>query len=43
MSPHFLAQPDNTVYVPRPRWFEAPGTAAIDPAGRSRRKASPPA
>jgi small-conductance mechanosensitive channel len=43
MSPHFMAQPDNTVYVPQPRWFEAPGTAEIDPAGRSRRKASPPA
>ncbi|MBP0627862.1 mechanosensitive ion channel domain-containing protein [Cupriavidus sp. AcVe19-1a] len=40
MSPHFMAQPEKTVYVPEAKWFEQPGSAQIDPAARPHRAPS---
>jgi small-conductance mechanosensitive channel len=37
MSPHFMAQPDKTVYVPETRWYEEPGSPQVDPAARPHR------
>ena len=33
MSPHFFAQPDHTVVVPREQWFAAPARGPADAAG----------
>lgn len=33
MSPHFFAQPDHNVVVPRDKWFEAPARGSADAAG----------
>lgn len=43
MSPHFMAQPDNTVYVPEAKWYERPGSPQVDPAARAQRAPSNPA
>ncbi|WP_432260525.1 mechanosensitive ion channel family protein [Cupriavidus sp. TMH.W2] len=40
MSPHFIAQPDNTVYVPEAKWYERPGSPRVDPAARPHRAPS---
>lgn len=40
MSPHFMAQPDKTVYVPGTRWYEEPGSPKVDPAARPHRAPS---
>ncbi|AQV97663.1 mechanosensitive ion channel protein [Cupriavidus necator] len=40
MSPHFIAQPDNTVYVPEAKWYERPGSPHVDPAARPHRAPS---
>ena len=40
MSPHFMAQPEQAVYVPEARWFAQPGSAQIDPAARPHRAPS---
>ncbi|WP_436223491.1 mechanosensitive ion channel family protein [Cupriavidus necator] len=40
MSPHFMAQPDKTVYVPGTRWYEEPGSPQVDPAAQPHRAPS---
>lgn len=37
MSPHFMAQPETTVYVPEAKWYEQPGSPDIDPAAHPHR------
>lgn len=40
MSPHFMAQPEKTVYVPEAKWYERPGAPDIDPAAHPHRSPS---